>query len=305
MSNTSVPLLVAGAINTDLVATLTRSPEAGETVTGTGFSIHGGGKGANQAVAAARSGGAVHLVGAIGNDDFGHGRLDDLRRAGVGTDHVLVNKETSSGVALIFVEEGGENRIAYVPGATLTVPASHVVRAAGVIGPGFVLSTNELPHESTLALFRMARDLGARVVLNATPDPETTADLLPLVSILIVNEIEATALLGENPATDRTVAVKQLQRMGVETVILTTGKDGAMVAGGGEVGSFRPPEVSVVDTTGAGDTFCGALVADLTRGATLHDAVRFAVAASALSVTRMGAQSSIPNRDEVLASMSR
>ena len=184
-------ILVAGAINTDLVASMKRAPCAGETITGTGFGIHGGGKGANQAVAAARSGGDVVLIGATGDDDFGRARRADLDRDQVDTSWVRVSRDVASGVALIFVEEGGENRIAYVPGATLTVPEQHVLEAVHAVRPSFVLATNELPPATTLALLVEARRAGARVVLNATPDPETVAPLLPYVSILIVNEGEA------------------------------------------------------------------------------------------------------------------
>jgi len=297
------PVLVAGAINTDLVATVNRAPGPGETITGTGFAIHGGGKAANQAVALARSGGDAQLVGSIGADDFGRARLAELNRNGVNTGWVVVSDQVASGVALILVEESGENRIAYVPGATLTVSESHPAAACDAIVPAFVLATNELSHDSLARLFEGANAGGAKVVFNAAPDPESARDLLSLVSMLIVNEVEAAALLDMVAIDDASSAVAQLRSIGIETVLLTMGRDGAFVGDEYGIEHHRPPEVKVVDTTGAGDTFCGAFVAELARSASTRDAVRYAVTASALSVTKAGAQSSIPNRDDVLAKL--
>ncbi len=292
-------ILVAGAINTDLVAVVGRAPAAGETVTGSAFSIHGGGKGANQAVAVARSGGNVFLAGAVGDDDFGLDRLADLTIDGVGTSWVIVNEREPSGVALILVDDGGENRIAYIPGATSTVPPVHVLAALGAVEPGFVLATNELPPETLAALFIAARRDNARIVFNATPDPERARELVRDVSILIVNEGEAAALLDLGAASTIEGAVASLLDLGPETVILTAGANGACTGTRNGLQWHRPPIIDVVDTTGAGDTFCGALVCELARGVALVDAVRYGVVASALSVTRPGAQSSIPTRNDI------
>jgi len=298
--NSPQAILVAGAINTDLVASMRRAPGAGETITGTGFAVHGGGKGGNQAVAIARSGGDVHIVSSIGNDDFGSARLADLSRDGVHTDWVRVCDEAASGIALIFVEDGGENRIAYVPGATLTVQAYHAMAACNAVSPGLVLAPNEFPHDSLVALFQAARALGASVIFNATPDPENARDLLEWVSVLIVNEVEARMLLKVDRMPQPPDAVRELQNDGLETVILTVGQAGAWIGDRNGIDQYRTPTVEVVDTTGAGDTFCGAFASELARGATTRDAVRYAVIASALSVTKPGAQSSIPTRAEVL-----
>lgn len=301
MTNTAGSILVAGAINTDLVVTVARSPLAGETVTGTGFAIHGGGKGANQAVAIARSGGDAYLVGAIGEDEFGRARLTGLIEDGVHTQSVMERTGQTSGVALILVEDGGENRIAYVPGATRMVSPSHLEAAFAGIQPSFVLATNELPHEALGTLFTLARSAGVTVVFNATPEPETAHDLIHNVSILIVNEGEAAVLLDDEAVADAEAAAASLLELGPDTVILTVGANGACVGTSDGIAWHRPPSVEVVDTTGAGDTFCGAFASELARGASIDDAVRYGVLASALSVTRPGAQLSIPTREEISA----
>jgi ribokinase len=300
MGTKSGTILVAGAINTDLVATMAQAPRAGETITGSGFAVHGGGKAANQAVAAARAGATVHLVGAVGDDDFGRGRLADLAADGIAIERVRVDSVAPSGVALIFVEASGENRIAYVPGATLTVPPEHVAEAFKEVRPAFVLVTNELPKASIVELVAAANAAGVPVILNATPDPELARDLLQMADVLIVNEGEALVLLqesgtGQPPAT----LVARLRELGIATVILTAGAEGAFVGDEADVRQYAPPAVEVVDTTGAGDAFCGAFVARLAAGDATDEAVEFAVVASAISVTRAGAQSSIPNLAEV------
>jgi ribokinase len=158
-----------------------------------------------------------------------------------------------------------------------------------------------LPHEALLALFETAKTQGARIVFNATPEPGTVRDLIEFVSVLVVNEGEAAILLNVEGLGDPVRSVAKLRELGIDTVVLTVGEDGVFIGDDLGVGHHRPPAVEVVDTTGAGDTFCGAFVAELARGTTVDEAARFGVAASALSVTREGAQSSIPTRDEVMA----
>lgn len=298
-------ILVAGAINTDLVASMTAAPAPGETITGTSFAIYGGGKGANQAVSAARSGASVAMLGAIGTDDFGIARLADLRNEGIDTSHVQQSATEPSGVALIFVEEHGDNRIAYVPGVTSTIDVRRCVTALEEARPSFLLATNELPLESLAALLEKAQQQGVRVVLNATPDPANARNLLPAVDIVILNFPEAMQLLGKSCELDPTQAIAELRSLGPSTVIVTLGADGVVGNDGDRMFSHQPPPVTVVDTTGAGDTFCGAFVADLVEGESTTDAALFGVRASALSVTRPGAQSSIPTRESVLNAFGR
>ncbi len=292
-------ILVAGAINTDLVATMASAPSAGETITGTSFAIHAGGKGANQAVAAARSGATVTMLGAVGEDEFGSARLSDLEREGIDTAWIVRSAAEPSGVALIFVEEHGENRIAYVPGATSTVDRDHCLRALAAVRPRIVLATNELPIENLLALGREARRIGATVVLNAAPDPERAVDLLGYVDIVILNAVESAGILARTGAIEPRQAIAALRGLGPGTVIVTVGGDGVVGNERDEIFVHAPPLVSVVDTTGAGDAFCGAFAADLATGSSITEAARYAVMASALSVTEPGAQAGIPTRRQV------
>lgn len=304
MSRETSSVLVAGAINTDLVATVERAPRAGETVTGQGFGMYGGGKGANQAVAVARSGVRVSLLGAVGDDPFGSARLADLRADSVATDHIRTACDQASGVALITVEAEGENRIAYIPGATLTITAEDALAALEAVRPAILLAPNELPPAALLALVMRARELGVQVILNAAPDPAEAMPLLPFVDILIANEGEALELAGIAETSPESPALSAaLSRLGCARVVITRGADGVTGVDGDVSFDVPPVRVEAVDTTGAGDAFCGALAASLARGATFHDSVVYAGIAGAISVTRAGAQSSIPTREAIEALM--
>lgn len=290
-------IVVAGAINTDLVAVVERAPEAGETVTGQSFHIYSGGKGANQAVAAQRSGAAVAMVGAVGDDTFGCDRRDELGRDGIDLVGVRQIDGMASGVALITVEQEGENRIAYVPGPTLMIDAEQVRATVFRIRPAVYLQPNEVPVEAAKAGLRAARDVGAVTILNAAPDPEKVHELLADVDHLIVNEGEAAALLGRMGSFAE-MAEGLAQESGV-SVVLTAGAEGAYGVHGGEAVHVPAPPVTVVDTTGAGDTFCGAFATRIARGDTFADATRWAVAAASLSAQKAGAQPSIPTATDV------
>ncbi|MCC6792324.1 MAG: ribokinase [Thermomicrobiales bacterium] len=293
-------MLVAGAINTDLVARVRRAPEAGETVTGSSFDIFGGGKGANQALAAARSGATTAMLGALGVDDFGRQRLTDLQADGIDVESVRMSGEAASGVALIVVDELGENRISYVPGATLTVSERDAVAAFERVRPGVILATIELPNVALAALFRAARSAGSRVIVNATPEPASGAALLPHADVLIVNETETRELLGQPTGSDWVGASSRLRELGPSWVIITLGADGAVANFDGRIVRATAPRVEVVDTTGAGDAFCGAFAARLALGADPDDALRAGIAAGTLAVTVAGAQRSMPRQADVL-----
>lgn len=292
-------VLVAGAINTDLVARVHRAPEAGETVTGLAFDIFGGGKGANQALAAARSGARTTMLGALGNDDFGRQRLADLRADGIDVESVPLIDAVASGVALIVVDDAGQNRIAYVPGATLKVQAEMALAAYRRSRPTVVLSTIELPNEALEPMFAAARADGATVIVNATPEPATGRALLPLVDLLIVNETEARELLGDQLADDWASVSDRLSVLGPGIVVITLGEEGALANFGGRIVRAAAPPVAVVDTTGAGDAFCGAMAARLAEGGDPVDAFRAGIAAGSLAVTIAGAQRSMPRRADI------
>jgi ribokinase len=295
-------MLVVGAINTDLVATMDRAPAAGETITATSFATFGGGKGANQAVSAARNDSAVVMLGACGDDDYGRARIADLKAAGISTAWVRTDPDHSSGVALIYVETHGENRIAYVPGATLAVPVDHCVVAMESVQPEVILATNELPLPCLQRLFAMGRAAGVSVIFNATPDPDRARNLLPDVDILIVNEGEARTLLGlTGEGNVSKHDVRSLLEMGPEVVVVTLGARGALAMTNSALREVASPPVEVIDTTGAGDAFCGALAASVARGEGIETALRYGVFAGSISATVAGAQTSSPTRKRIEA----
>jgi ribokinase len=294
-------VLVAGAINTDLVARVAKAPDAGETVTGSTFAIFGGGKGANQAIAAARSGASTTMFGALGDDDFGRQRRADLDAEGIDTESVVRSTTAASGVALIVVEEEtGQNRISYVPGATMTLTTEQARAAMARVQPQVVLTTLEPPPETLAALLDAGKQLGATIVLNATPEAIGAKPLLDRIDVLVVNETEAEDLPGHAVSADNgEEAARSLAALGPGTVVITLGAAGAVVAKSGETASFPAPRVDVVDTTGAGDAFCGAFAADLARGVDPFVAARTGVVAGSLATTIPGAYPGIPRRDAI------
>lgn len=298
---TERPVLVAGTINTDLVARVDKAPEAGETVTGSSFAIFGGGKGANQAIAAARSGAPTAMLGALGDDDFGRERRADLDAEGIDTASVARRDATPSGVALIVVEDAtGQNRIAYVPGATRTIAADQSRAAVDRVQPAVILATLEPPPDALAALFESGQRHGAVVILNATPEAIGARPFLDHIDVLIVNETEAADLLGSPVSAARGEdAARALSRLGPETVAVTLGAAGAAIIHNGETATFPAPRVEVVDTTGAGDAFCGAFAAELARGSDPFTAAKVGVAAGSLATTVPGAYPGIPRRDAV------
>lgn len=294
-------VLTAGSINTDLVARVRRAPEAGETITGELFAIFGGGKGANQSLASARSGVSTAILGAVGDDDFGRQRLADLQKDNVDIASVRVVDGATSGVAVITVEDGGENRISYMPGATLAVTAEDATAAISRVHPSAVLTTLELPSEALQTLIDGAKAIGATVVINATPEPAAGANLARQADVLIVNESEARELLGwGNDEDDWSAAASELRERGPRTVVITLGGDGVLVLGNREW-RIPAPNVEVVDTTGAGDAFCGAFAAQIAQGATVERAAEVGVIAGAIAVTKAGAQPSQPYWSEIAA----
>lgn len=293
-------ILVAGSINTDLVMHVIAAPEAGETVTGLSFATFGGGKGANQAVAAARSEANVAMLGGTGNDDFGRQRRADLLTEGISVHHVGQFADLPSGVAIILIETGGENRIAYVPGATWGVTGDQADQAISEWNPTMVLATLEHRPETLASLWNAAKSRGIPVVCNATPEPGQGRTRALAADVLIVNEVEALELLGARPGEkDWRKLARTLREQGPGCVIITLGEQGAVVSTPSGEQEVRAPLVDVVDTTGAGDAFCGAFTAALARGSAMIEATRIGVAAGSLAVSKPGAQPSMPTRAEI------
>lgn len=290
-------VVVVGSANVDLVYTVASIPAPGETVIATGGSRHPGGKGANQAIAAARAGAATTFVALLGDDDGGALLRDSLRGAGVVDATRITAGET--GTALITVDARAENTIVVNSGAnalftSLTDDQAQLIRDAELL----VLQL-EIPLETVRAAAAVARAAGTRVLLNAAPVRPLPSEVLALVDVLIVNETEAAQLAGDD-ATDLFSRAQALTRS-VPSVIITLGSAGSILLhrGDAELTRVEAHEVEAVDTTGAGDTFCGALASALDEGLDLASAARFATAASALSVQRAGAVPSIPHRKEI------
>ena len=288
-------VIVVSSINTDLVVTAARLPAAGETVTGGHFSRHGGGKGANQAVAAARLGAEVAMVGAVGDDDLGAEALDALRTEGVDVDAVLQLEGVPTGVALIAVDAAGENQIAVASGANAEIDAEAVERALAEQPAAVLLLAHEIPEAASLAAARVAT--GA-IVLNPAPARPVADELLALGPILTPNDGEARELTGED---DPEAAARALAERTGAPVLLTLGARGVLLLRDGEIEILAAPKVQVADTTGAGDTFNGALATELAAGRDLREAAAFAVAAASLSTRVAGAREGMPRRDEVEA----
>jgi ribokinase len=297
------PIVVVGSINMDLVVTAPHIPAAGETILGTDFQNHPGGKGANQAVAAARlgvpSGIQVQMIGQVGSDDIGKQLRDGLNKAGVDTSSVGT-APGSSGVALISVSAAGENSIVVIPGANSQVtPAFLDQHAEKIRKAGVVLAQLEIPLETVVHLAQLCANASVPLILDPAPARELPDSIFSQVAWFTPNETEAAFYIGETEKNlDR--STQKLQAKGIKGVILKLGSKGAFLAD--EKGSemrIQPFHVQAVDSTAAGDAFNGAFAAALTMGQSRLEAAMFASAAAAISVTRPGAQSSMATVEEV------
>jgi ribokinase len=293
-------VFVVGSINIDLVVRVERLPAPGETVTGGDFARHHGGKGANQAVAAARLGAAVTFVGAVGDDEHGRAALDDLRTEGVNTGGVAIVSDTPTGIALIVVDSHGENQIAVASGANGTLDGELVERRLEQLTPaaGVFLANLEIGDDALLAGARHAARHGWPLIINPAPARGLPAELLSLGPILLPNAREAEQLTGED---EPQAAAARLAAMSGQPVVVTLGANGALLWRDGE--SIRLPALAIeaVDTTGAGDTFAGAFAAETARRQSIERSLRFALVAAGLSVSRHGARGGMPRRDQVEA----
>ncbi|MFC1547232.1 ribokinase [Candidatus Neomarinimicrobiota bacterium] len=295
-------IVVVGSSNTDMVIKMDRLPGPGETLIGGEFIMAAGGKGANQAVAAARLGGDVTFVARVGKDIFGQQALDGFRQEEIFTDLILRDERYPSGVALIFVDQGGENSIGVASGANVQLSIEDVAAARTELEAAKVLLLQlETPIETVQYAARTANEMGVKVILNPAPARDLDDELLGNISVLTPNETEAELLSGVSITDDATAreAAARLKQRGIENVIITLGAKGAIVITDEGVQQIPSKEVKAVDTTAAGDAFNGALAFALAADKSLEEAVRFANLAGALSATRMGAQPSMPTLEEL------
>lgn len=294
-------IICIGSSNTDMVVRSERLPRPGESVIGGGFVMAGGGKGANQAVAIARMGHKVVFAAALGEDMFGDEAIARYRQYGVDTSYI-VRKKTPSGIALIMVDAAAQNSISVALGANSELSVADVMPALDLIEPNdIVLMQLEIPMETVAACVAVAAAKGARVVLNPAPAAEVSADVLSKLYLITPNQTEAETLTGIEVRDEQSAraAAEALRAKGVKRVIITMGGDGALLDDGGRVEMVPAFRVNAVDTTAAGDVYNGAICAALAEGCSLRDAMIFGSKASAISVTRIGAQPSIPTREEV------
>ena len=297
-------ITVVGSLNMDLVIKAPKLPETGETVTGGQFGTFPGGKGANQAVAAARLGAQVTMVGCVGGDAFGAQLRSGLARDGIDISHVRRDSDAASGVVFITVDARGRNTLVVAPGANSRLTPADVDAAADAIGSSrFLLVQLEIPLEVVVHAAQVARRAGCRVILDPAPARPLPADLYRSVFLVNPNEVEAKLLTGITITDERTAAAaaEALLAQGCEVAVIKLGERGAFLANKTDRRMIPAVPVDAVDSTAAGDAFAGALAVGLAEGIPLDAAVRFANAAAALSATRMGAQPSMPTRTEVRA----
>lgn len=292
-------IVVLGSVNADLVLRCERLPRPGETVHGEDFKTMPGGKGANQAVAAARLGGRVEFIGCVGDDAFGTEARAMLEREGVGTAHLRSHAGVPTGVATILVERSGQNCIALAAGANARLDTAQVDNAAAAIACASLLVCQlETPLAATEHAIGIARRHGVPVLLNPAPARPLAPVLLDAVDILVPNESEAALLVGSPGKVDAEQAATALRGRRAATVIVTLGGDGVCVADERGTRRWPAPRAQALDTTGAGDTFIGAFAVARQEGQGIDEAVRFAQRAAAISVTRAGAMASMPTRAE-------
>ena len=297
-------ITVFGSINIDLVSRTARLPRPGETVPGSEYQLIAGGKGANQALAARRAGAAVRMIGAVGDDDMAATALAELKAGGVDLSGVQ-RRGATTGMAVITVDDHAENTIVLSPGANAKLVATDIPPGALTAGDTLLLQM-ETPFVETLAAARAAKAAGARVILSIAPFLPVEREAFADIDMILVNETEAGDLarhLGLLPGSNGAATVAMLSAELDRTVIATLGADGAVAATGGDTISVPALKVVPVDTTGAGDTFCGVLAALLDEGADLATAMRHAAVAGSLACATMGAQPSFPLREAIEVSL--
>lgn len=297
-------ITIVGSLNMDLVIRSPHIPQPGETIIGRDFQTIPGGKGANQAVATARLGGKVNMVGKVGNDAFADVLLNNLRNSGVNADFVQVDDNSATGVALIVVDDSGENIIVVASGANMQLSESDIMTAEQVISSSDVLLLQlEVPLPVVTRAAQIAQANGVKVILNPAPARQLPAELLKMVDILVPNESETELLTGLmlGSEVDLEKAAQNLFGSGVGSVVITLGGRGALyLDSDGEQEKVEAFQIKPVDTTAAGDAFMAGLAVTIGEGGSLSEAIRWGNAAGALAAMKFGAQTSLPSRDEVL-----
>jgi ribokinase len=300
-------VVVVGSLNMDLVVQVPRRPVKGETLRGTGFSMFVGGKGNNQAIAAARAGASVSMVGRVGQDAFGEVLLTTLAKNGIEAGYVQRDAEVGTGIANITVDAEGDNSIVLAPQANDRLSPQDVAQAAPVFEAAQVLLLQlEVPLETVSAAAQLARRAGVLVVLNPAPAPASgtlPSELLQALDLFIPNQTETEGLTGLKVSDEASAiaAARALQALGPKNIIITLGEQGALLLQADGSSRLIPAySVNAIDTTAAGDAFCGALAAWLASGTALPEAIGFACAAGALAATRLGAEPSLPYRPEII-----
>lgn len=293
-------IIVVGSLNADLVVRAPRFPQPGETISGEDLNIIPGGKGANQAVAAARQGTSTAMVGRVGNDSFGPELINNLKQNGVDTSHVQTDPESATGTAIIVVDAKGQNSIVLSPGGNGRVTPADV-NDISFSSYKLLLLQLEIPVEAVLAAAQRAKENGLRVLLNPAPARPLPDELLSLPDFLVPNESELSLLtnLPVNDIPSAENAAKTLIERGIQTVIVTLGANGALIVSKESTKHIPSFQVDVVDTTAAGDAFIGGFASALLQNKLLEEAVRYGCACGALAATKFGAQPSLPTKEEV------
>lgn len=295
-------IVVVGSLNMDLVVTAPRHPQPGETILGGEFNTFPGGKGANQAVAAARLNAPVVMIGRVGNDAFGDQLLETLTHDQVDTAYVVRDKNSSTGIALITVAASGQNTIVVASGANARVSPEQILSAEATFeGARVLLLQLECPLPAVAQAIQLARKHNVPIVLNPAPAQTLSASLLAEVDYLIPNQTELALLTGSPASTPPQLAASLLQQSGIRHVIITLGEGGVLIVEGGQTVHLPAYQVPVIDTTAAGDAFVGAFAVALMENYSTHEAAIWGNAAGALAVGRAGAQPSLPTRTELEA----
>ena len=300
-------IVVIGSANTDMVVKSAKLPLPGETLLGGTFFMNAGGKGANQAVAAARSGGNVTLIAKVGNDIFGKQTIEGLQKENINTDYVFVDDTAPSGTALIMVNDEGENCIVVAPGANAKLLPDDIEKVKNIAGAEIILMQLEIPMETITVVAKIAKANNQKVIINPAPAQKLDDELLNGLFLITPNETEASLLTGITVVDEETAsqAAVIFLNKGVQNVIITLGKQGAYFQNENLKLRIPAPVVLAMDTTAAGDTFSGALTVAITENMDpinigWEKAIQFAVEAASISVTRLGAQSSVPYRSEIV-----